>query len=124
MARENLAPLYEILNTPLISSEELCSRLGIQCVAEVVRHGRFRWFGNLECRKEDDWVSSCRDMEVASLNLRAGAGRFGGGWPDNCLGCILSDQYSYQGYVKNLDNGRRSNPSLAWEKSTILNKRR
>ena len=57
----------------------LRSRLGIQCVAAVVRHGRFRWFGNLECRKEDDWVPSCRDMEVDSLNLRAGARRFGGG---------------------------------------------
>ena len=28
-------------------------------------------------------MSSCRDREVASLNLRADAGRFGGGSHDN-----------------------------------------
>ena len=46
-------------------SEDLCSVLGIQCVADVVRHGRLRWFGHIECKSGDDWVLSCRDMEVA-----------------------------------------------------------
>ena len=28
-------------------SMDLCSLLGIQCVADVVRHGRLRWFGHI-----------------------------------------------------------------------------
>ena len=29
----------------------------IQSVADVMRHGRLRWFGHLECKSVDDWVS-------------------------------------------------------------------
>ena len=29
-------------------SEDLCNLLGINCVADVVRCGRLRWFGHLE----------------------------------------------------------------------------
>ena len=36
-------------------------------MADVVRHGRLRWFRYLERRREDDWVSSCRNMEVARV---------------------------------------------------------
>ena len=36
--------------------------LGIQSVADVVRYGRLRWFGHLECRSVDDWVSACRKL--------------------------------------------------------------
>ena len=32
-------------------------------MAEVMRRGRLRWFGHLEHRSEDDWVSACRNME-------------------------------------------------------------
>ena len=35
-------------------SEDLNSLLGIQSVAEVVRHSRLRWFGHLERRSVDD----------------------------------------------------------------------
>ena len=38
-------------------SEDLCNLLGINCVADVVRHGRLRWFGHLERKSVDDWVS-------------------------------------------------------------------
>ena len=38
--------------------------LGINCVADVVRHGRLRWFGHLERKSVDDWVSSCRMLVV------------------------------------------------------------
>ena len=33
---------------------------GVQSVADVVRRGRLRWFGHLERRSVDDWVSACR----------------------------------------------------------------
>ena len=38
-------------------SEVLYSLLGIQSVAEMVRHGRLGWFGHLERKSGDDWVS-------------------------------------------------------------------
>ena len=45
-------------------SEDLCNLLGINCVADVVRRGRLRWFGHLERKSVDDWVSSCRRLVV------------------------------------------------------------
>ena len=39
-------------------SEDLCNLLGINCVADVVRQGRLRWFGHLERKSVDDWVSA------------------------------------------------------------------
>ena len=36
------------------------SLLGIQCVADVVRRDRLRWFGHLEHKNVDDCVSTCR----------------------------------------------------------------
>ena len=41
-------------------SVNLYSLLGMQNVADVVRHGRLRWFNHLERRSVDDWVSACR----------------------------------------------------------------
>ena len=41
-------------------------------MAEVVRHGRLRWFGHVECKSEDDWVSAYRNVVVAGAR---GAGR-------------------------------------------------
>ena len=40
-------------------SVDLYSLLCIQSVADVVRHGRLRWFGHLENRSVDDWVWAC-----------------------------------------------------------------
>ena len=34
--------------------EDLCNLLGINCVADVVRRGRMRWFGHLERKSVDD----------------------------------------------------------------------
>jgi hypothetical protein len=55
-------------------SEELRARLGIECVAEVVRRGRLRWFGHIERKDKDDWVSSCRELVVDGSRGR-GRGR-------------------------------------------------
>ena len=48
----------------------ICSLLGVHSVAEVVRQGRLRWFGHLECRSEDDWVSACRKVEVEGARCK------------------------------------------------------
>ena len=45
-------------------SEDLCNLLGINCVADVVRCGRLRWFGHLERKSVDDWVPACRGLVV------------------------------------------------------------
>ena len=52
---------------------------------------------NLKCRKEEDFVSSCRCIDVASVK------------DDMKIGNI-------QGYMKGLDMGHTSNHSLAWRK--------
>jgi len=32
---------------------------------EAIRRGRLRWFGHVERKEVDDWVSACRNLEVA-----------------------------------------------------------
>ena len=39
-------------------SVDLYSLLRVQSVAEVVRRGRLRWFGHVEPKSGDDWVSA------------------------------------------------------------------
>ena len=56
-------------------SEDLCSLLGIQWVADVVGHGRLRWFEHLEHESGDDWVLSCRNMEEVVEVTCVGRGR-------------------------------------------------
>ena len=56
------------------SNEELRSRLKIECVSEVVRRGRLRWFGHVERKNVDDWVSACRSFPVEGCKGR-GRGR-------------------------------------------------
>ena len=40
----------------------------------VVRRGRLRWFGHVERKQSDDWVSACRLIVVESVKGR-GRGR-------------------------------------------------
>ena len=47
-----------------IPSVELRRRLGIEGVVEVMRWGRLRWFGHVERKEVDDWMSACRNLEV------------------------------------------------------------
>ena len=50
------------------------SLLGVESVAEVVRRGRLRWFGHVEHKNGDYWVSACRNVVVAGVRC-AGRGR-------------------------------------------------
>ena len=49
---------------------ELRRRLGIEGVVEVMRRRRLRWFGHVERKEVDDWVSACRNLEVAGSRGR------------------------------------------------------
>ena len=51
-------------------SVNLYSLLGVQSVANLVQHGRLRWFGHLEQRSVDDWVSACRKVEVVGVRCK------------------------------------------------------
>ena len=42
------------------ASAELLSRLDIESVSDVIRRGRLRWFGHVERKQPDDWVSACK----------------------------------------------------------------
>ena len=58
-------------------SEDLYNLLGINCVADVVRRGRLRWFGHLERKSVDDWVSACRGWWWRGREVGDGVGRHG-----------------------------------------------
>ena len=46
--------------------------------AEMVRRGRLRWFGHVERKNGDDWVSTCRNVVVAGERCAGrGIGRLG-----------------------------------------------
>ena len=53
------------------------SLLGVQSVAEVVRRGRLRWFGHVERKSGDDWVSACRNVVVVGVRCVGRGGRLG-----------------------------------------------
>ena len=48
----------------VVKCVDLNSFLGVQSVADVVRRGSFRWFGHLERKSGDDWVSGCQPVEM------------------------------------------------------------
>ena len=56
------------------SSEELRRGLGIVGVDRVVRRSRLIWFGHVERKEADYWVSKCRNLEVVG-GTRKGRGR-------------------------------------------------
>ena len=56
------------------TSEELRQGLGIESVDRVVSRGRLRWYGHVERKAADDWVSKCRSLEVEG-NVRKGRGK-------------------------------------------------
>src|SRR6267154_695821 len=47
---------------------------GIESVDRVVSRGRLRWYGHVERKAADDWVSKCRNLEVEG-NIRKGRGK-------------------------------------------------
>ena len=53
-----------------VPTVELRQGLGIESVVEVMRRGRLRWFGHVEWKEVDDWVSACRNLEVAGSRGR------------------------------------------------------
>ena len=42
-----------------LSNEALRGRLGIDCVSDLVRRSRLRWFGHVVRKDEQQWVKKC-----------------------------------------------------------------
>ena len=57
-------------------------------VVEVMRWGRLRWFGRVERKEVGDWVSACRNLEVAGSR---GGGRPRMTWRARCLDGDMKD---------------------------------
>ena len=57
-------------------------------VSKLVASGRLRWFGHVERKGPEDWVSACRDMNVEGKRSR-GRGR------KTWMECIVSDMKSW-----------------------------
>ena len=53
-------------------------------VSDRVRQGRLRWFGHVERKDADDWVSACRELEVSG---EKGRGRNRKTWKE----CVADD---------------------------------
>ena len=60
-------------------------RLVTDDVGDIVRRGRLRWFGHVERKDEEDWVSKCRYLEVDGAR---GRGRGKKTWSE-CVGSDL-----------------------------------
>jgi len=52
------------------SSAELLSRLRLVSVSEVVEKDMLRWFGHVERKDVEYWVSRCRKLEVVGYRGR------------------------------------------------------
>ena len=53
-----------------VPTVELRRRLAIEGVVEVMRQGRLRWFGHVERKKVDDWVSAYRHLKPAGWRAK------------------------------------------------------
>ena len=107
-------------------SEELRKRLDIEDVADVIRMSRLRWFGHLERKEEEDWVSACRNMVVPG---NSGKGRPRKRWRDVFIGRCekrLSRWKSSEGQrqMKGSNHGENVRPVRARKKGSKMRRAR
>ena len=49
---------------------DLRKRFGIECIGDVVRSSRLRWFEHVERQIEEDWVKTVMSFEVEGKRFR------------------------------------------------------
>lgn len=52
-----------------IANEERRSRLGPECISDVLKRGRLKW-GHVEKMQKDNWVNRVRSMNVDSKAIK------------------------------------------------------
>jgi hypothetical protein len=57
-----------------VRNVEMRGWLGIESVEEMVKRGRLGWYGHVERKERDDWVSACRELGVVGTK-KQGRGR-------------------------------------------------
>ena len=92
-----------------ISSKELRDRLSLEGVLEVIKRSGLRWFGHVERKEKDDWVSACRELEVDGVR---GRGRPMKTWRE----CVNTDMKSL-GLVSGVAQDR-----VAWRNIILGNR--
>ena len=94
-------------------SVDFFSLFGVQSTAEVVRHGRLRWFGHVERKSGDHLVSACRNVVVAGVRC---VGRSRETWKE----CVKDDMDElglhsewvvFRNMWRSLISGKTSDPS-------------
>src|SRR6266516_3897905 len=81
------------------TSEELRHGLGIEGVDSVVCRGRLRWFGHVERKEDNDWVSKCWNLEVIG-GIKRGRGKKK--WSE----CVAADMKKLGVKKENAQNGK------------------
>ncbi len=46
--------------------------MGIECITDVIRRGRLRWFSHAQRREDTAWMKRCIDIEVDGRRNRGG----------------------------------------------------
>ena len=69
---------------------------------EVIRQGRLRWFGHVERKEVYDWVSACRNLEVAGSRGQA---------KDDLESAV---GWGYEGYEAKARNGNGPREVEVW----------
>jgi hypothetical protein len=98
-----------------VASKELRMRLGIESVLDLVRRSRLRWFGHVERKNNNDWVSRCRNVSVEGSK---GKGRGRKTW-NECvtkdmkdLGLCQGDAQDREKWVKGIWGKRPTRASM------------
>ena len=53
-----------------LRNEELRNRVDVECIIEVARRNRLRWYGHVERKSDGDGVKKCTKMEMNSKRKR------------------------------------------------------
>jgi len=61
--------------------------LGLEPVSLMIKKSRFRWFGHVERKDDNDWVRRCTTWEVEGIRPR-------GRLKKNCWDCVKNDMES------------------------------
>ena len=97
---------------------------GASYVDEVARRGRLRWFGHVERKNGDNYVSACRNVVVAGVR-HSGRGR------KTWYECVTDDMKAlglhpewavFRNMWRGFISGEMSNPSWAWKDGRFENK--